>query len=70
MGQRVDQEALASAAAERAKRHHKSQQQHLGYKPLRHNSVRTKDHRRLVDKFLTSVNDFPASRTSNRTSPL
>ncbi len=70
MGQRVDQEALASAAAERAKRQHKSQQQHLGYKPLRHNSVRTKDHRRLVDKFLISVNDFPASRTSNRTSPL
>jgi len=64
----VDQEALASAAAERAKQQHKSQQQHLGYKPLRHNGVCTEDHRRLVDKCLASVNDFPASRTSNRIS--
>ncbi|DBA84227.1 TPA: hypothetical protein ACH3X2_006292 [Trebouxia sp. C0005] len=70
MGQRVDQEALASAAAERAKRNHKSQQQHLGYKPLRHNSVRTKDHRGLVDKLLTNVNDFRTARTSHRTSAL
>ena len=70
MGQRVDQEALASAAAERAKRKYKSQQQHLGYKPLRHNSVSTKDHSGLVDKLLTSVNDFHTSRTSNRTSVL
>ncbi len=68
LGQRVDQEALASAAAERAKQQHKSQQQHLGYKPLRHNGVCTEDHRRLVDKCLASVNDFPASRTSNRIS--
>ncbi len=64
MGQRVDQEALASAAAERAKQQHKSQQQHLGYKPLRHNSVRTQDHRKLMDKLLASVDDFRASRTT------
>lgn len=70
MGQRVDQEALASAAAERAKRKHKSQQQHLGYKPLRHNNVHTKEHEGLVDKWRTIVNDFHTSRTSNRTSAL
>jgi hypothetical protein len=70
MGQHVDQEALASAAAERAKQKYKSQQQHLGYKPLRHNSVSTKDHRGLVDKLLTSVNDFRTSRTSNCTPAL
>ena len=70
MGQRVDQEALASAAAERAKRKHRSQQQHLGYKPLRHNNVHTKDHEGLLDKLRTSVNDFRTSRTSSRTSAL
>ncbi len=62
MGQRVDQEALASAAAEHAKQKHKSHQQHLGYKPLRRNSISTKDHRGLVDKLLTSFNG--TSRTS------
>ncbi|DBA86770.1 hypothetical protein WJX77_009529 [Trebouxia sp. C0004] len=70
MGQRVDREALASAAAERAKLRHKSQQQHLGYKPLQHNSICIEDHRRLVDKFLTSANKLSASRTNNGTSAL
>lgn len=70
MGQHVDQEALASAAAERAKQKHKSQRQHLGYKPLRHNSVCTEDHRILVDELLTSVNDFRTSRASSCTSAL